>query len=95
MAMLLGLFVVPAWLLWAGHHWRGKSPRMKGAFWGGVVGHTVAALLASIAGMYRPVLWAPTDMLRGLLGFWFMLLLGVAGIAIGAAVGGRSGKKQV
>jgi hypothetical protein len=87
--MLLGLFVVPAWLLWAGHHWHGKSRRVKGAFWGGVVGHTVAAVVASVVGMAWPVHWAPTDVMRGLLGFWLMLLLGVGGILIGALLAGR------
>jgi hypothetical protein len=39
--------------------------------------------------MAWPVHWAPTDVMRGLLGFWLMLLLGVGGILIGALLAGR------
>ena len=86
--MLLGLFAVPTYLLWAGHHWRKRSARTKGAFWGGVIGHTVAALVATLAAMYEPALWSEDDVLRGVLGYWMMLLAGAAGIGVGALVGG-------
>jgi hypothetical protein len=93
LAMLAGLFVVPIWLLWAGHHWRTKSPRTKGAFWGGVIGHTFASLLATIAAMYNPALWSDTDVVRGFLGFWLMLVLGAGGIVVGALYGERRGRE--
>jgi hypothetical protein len=89
LAMLLGLFAVPAYLLWIGHHWRNRSDRQRGAFWGGVVGHTAAAIVASIAGLYRPELWSDADVLRGFLGFWLMLVAGVGGLIVGAFLGGR------
>jgi hypothetical protein len=93
LALLLGLFVVPAFLLWAGHHWHNRSARLRGAFWGGLTGHTLAALIASITAMYKPELWSSSDTLRGLLGFWLMLLAGLAGILIGALVGARDNQK--
>ncbi len=90
LAMLLGLFAVPTYLLWAGHHWRKRSARIKGAFWGGLVGHTVAGIVATAAAMYEPTLWSDDDVLRGVLGYWLMLAAGVSGILIGALLGGRS-----
>ncbi len=89
LAMLIGLFVVPGFLLWAGHHWRRTGPRMRGAFWGGLIAHTVGALLATIAGVLWPVEWEPSDILRGFLGFWSMLVLFIVGAGIGALVNGR------
>jgi hypothetical protein len=89
-AMLVGLFVAPAFLLWAGHQWRRTSARMRGAFWGGIIAHTVAALAASVAGMYEPAEWAASDAIRGFFGYWSMLLLFVIGAVIGALVNGRN-----
>ena len=93
LAMLVGLFLVPLYLLWAGHHWRSRSKRVKGAFWGGVIGHTLASLVATWAAMYKAVHWSADDTVRGLLGLWLMLLAGVIGMAIGALLGAR-GEKQ-
>jgi hypothetical protein len=89
-ALLLGLFAVPAFLLWAGHHWRHRSNAVRGAFWGGLIAHTAAALLATVAGLYRPAEWAASDLWRGFLGLWSMLVLFAIGAAIGAVVGARS-----
>jgi hypothetical protein len=90
LAMLVGLFAVPAFLLWAGHHWRHTGPRMRGAFWGGIIAHSIGALLATAAGVFWPVEWDSDDTVRGFFGFWSMLLLFVAGAAIGAVVNGRT-----
>ena len=89
-AMLLGLFAAPVFLLWAGHHWRHTGARVRGAFWGGIIAHTVAALLATAAGIIPPVEWDATDRWRGLLGFWGMLVFFLIGAAIGALVNGRA-----
>ena len=89
MALLIGLFAVPAFLLWAGHHWRHRSARVRGAFWGGLVAHSVAALVATAAGLYRPAEWASDDVLRGFLGFWSMLVFFLVGAAIGAVLSSR------
>jgi hypothetical protein len=94
-AMLVGLFAAPAFLLWAGHHWRRTSPRLRGAFWGGLVAHTVAALAASVAGMYEPAEWAASDTVRGFLGYWSMLLFFLVGAGVGAAMSGRDNHRTV
>ena len=85
-AMLLGIFVVPAALLWAGHHLRRRSPRIQGAFWGGLVGHVVA-VAAGLAAMFPAAEWADGDALRGALGFWSWLVLPAVGAAVGLARG--------
>lgn len=91
-AMLAGSFGVPAVLLWLGHRIRRRAPRWRGAFWGAVVAHGVAVPIAAVAAMTPPVEWASTDMLRGLLGLWLLLLAPVLGGAIGAALTSRSGR---
>jgi hypothetical protein len=87
--MLLGLFAVPTLLLWAGHHWRYRGPRVRGAFWGGIIAHTIAGLLATAAGLFWPAEWAASDLWRGFFGFWSMLVLSAIGAGIGAIVNGR------
>ena len=89
MALLIGLFAAPAFLLWAGHHWRHRSARVRGAFWGGLIAHTIAALVATVAGLYRPAEWAGTDAWRGFFGFWSMLVFFAIGAVIGAIVNSR------
>ncbi len=89
-ALLLGLFAAPVFLLWAGHHWRHRSNAVRGAFWGGLVAHTVAALAATVAGLYRPADWAGGDLWRGFFGLWSMLVLFAVGAVIGAILGARS-----
>lgn len=89
-AFLLGLFVVPTYLLWAGHHWRSRSSRVRGAFWGGVIAHTLAALVSSGVALFNPVHWSAGETLRGFFGYWLMLVAGLIGMLIGAWRGGRS-----
>ena len=87
-ALLLGLFAAPAFLLWAGHHWRHTPARLRGAFWGGLIGHTIAALLATAAGIFWPYEWDGGDVWRGFFGLWSMLVLFVIGALCGAALNG-------
>ena len=56
-ALLTGLFVAPAVLLWLGHRLRRRSVRVRGAFWGGVIGHSLGMLVTLLAAHYPPVLW--------------------------------------
>ena len=93
MALLIGLFAVPLFLLWAGHHWRHRSARLRGAFWGGLIAHTIAALFATIAALVRPAEWAADDTWRGFFGLWSMLAFFVVGAVIGAVVKTRSEAK--
>lgn len=81
--LLLGMFGVPALLLWLGHRLRDRSDRQRGAFWGGVVGHSVGVLLALVALQWPPVSW--TGGVREWLAFWGMALAGAFGMLVGAA----------
>ena len=82
LALLLGLFVVPLFLLLLGHRLRERGARQRAVFWGGIIGHSVALLAAITALHYPPVLWSSRP--RVLIAFWLMLLGGVVGGAIGA-----------
>ncbi|MEX1183713.1 MAG: hypothetical protein WEF86_10805 [Gemmatimonadota bacterium] len=88
-ALLLGMFGVPAYLLWMGHRLRDRSEAERGAFWGGVIGHTIALLLSLLALHFPPVLW--TGGTRITLAFWLMLLGGTAGALVGALRGRSAG----
>jgi putative Ca2+/H+ antiporter (TMEM165/GDT1 family) len=93
-ALMLGMFVVPAILLTAGHKLRKRSPRVQSAFWGAIVGHVIAMLLASYFGMMPAELWQSSDTVRGFFGFWFMLIGPVIGGAIGSLRAGTTPKRS-
>ena len=82
-ALLFGMFVFPVWLLWLGHRLRGRTARVRGAFWGGVTGHTLAIIVAAAALQFPPVLW--TGGVRQAVAFWAVGVGGLIGAAIGAA----------
>jgi hypothetical protein len=86
-ALLMGFFVVPLALLALGHRLRERTVRQRGAFWGGVIGHSLALLAAVTALHYPAVLWS--GQARVFVAFWLMLIGGVAGVLVGAAVGFR------
>lgn len=88
LALLFGLFVFPAWLLWLGHRLRDRTATQKGAFWGGVIGHTVAIIVALLSLHVPGVVW--TDGPRVLLAFWSLLLGGV----LGALAGGVRARRR-
>ena len=88
LAMLAGLFVVPAGLLWLGHRLRRRPPRWRGAFWGALAGHVAAVVLATVAALLPPELWSADDLLRGLLGYAALPLLPVVGGLAGAVAAG-------
>ena len=83
-AFLLGLYVMPLGLLWLGHHLKRRSPRAKGAFWGAVIGHSVAGTLALVAALMLPEEWTAQEQLRGFLGLWSLLIFPVVGGLTGA-----------
>ena len=89
LALLLGLFVVPAVALALGHRIARRPARQRGAFWGIVVGHTIAMLVATTAALYQPVRWSGADVMRGTLGLWGMLVLGLVGGVVGYLVSGE------
>lgn len=88
LALLLGLFVVPAVALALGHRLAKRPARQRGAFWGVVFGHTVAVVAATTAALALPVKWSEADVLRGAVGLWGMLVLGALGGVIGYVLGG-------
>ena len=84
MIFLIGLFGVPLALLRWGHGLRKHPPRYRRAFWGAVIGHCVAAILAVTLGMIPPETWTSEETVRGFFGLWSLLLLPVAGAITGA-----------
>jgi hypothetical protein len=82
LAMLVGLFGVPLALLWMGHRlWR-HGPMWRSIFWGGLIGHGVAACATLWASMKPAAEWGSDDTVRGFLVFWALL----AGAVLGAVV---------
>jgi len=88
--MLVGVFAVPALLVWSGHRLRRRSSRWRSAFWGGVIGHLAALVIGSIAAMNPAEAWAPTDTWRGALGLWSFAVLPL----IGGLMGMMAWKRQ-
>jgi len=78
-AFLTGLFLIAIGLLWLGHKLRRRSHRAQRVFWGGIVGYCIAGLLAVIGGMIPPEAWASGDTIRGLVGFWGMIVVPILG----------------
>jgi hypothetical protein len=83
-AMLAGVFVVPTVLLWLGHRLRRRPHRWQRVFWGALVAHVIAVPVVAVAAMMPAAEWAPTDTVRGLLGFWLLLVAPVVGGVVGA-----------
>lgn len=83
-ALLAGLFVVPALMLWLGHRLRRRGAVARGAFWGALVGHLVVLPAVLWHAMVPAVAWAPDDRVRGFFGFWALLLVPLLGAAAGA-----------
>ena len=91
--MLLGLFGVPAILLWLGHRLRRRTPRRRAIFWWALGGYIVAMVVATGAAFWPPAHWSDADTARGLAGFWALLLLPALGALIGAVAGAKD-KRQ-
>ena len=90
-AMLVGFLVVPTMLLALGHRLRERTPIQRGAFWGGVIGHSAAVVVAVVALQWPPVVWTGEDTVRVVLAFWAMLAGGVIGAGVGALRAGVRG----
>jgi hypothetical protein len=81
---LLGLYGLPLVLLAWGHGLRRRSARLQRAFWGAIGGHLLAMLLALGAALSLPAAWSSTDVARGALGLWSLLMLPIGGALLGA-----------
>ena len=86
LTMLVGLFIVPAFLLYLGHRLRRRSRRARGMFWGALLGHTAGAILATVYSMMPPEEWQSGDTTRGFFGFYAMLLFAIIGSLAGYAL---------
>lgn len=84
LAMLLGIFAVPAALLWLGHRLRRRTARQRGLFWGALTGHLTAIMTATLASMLPPQQWGPDELVRGLASYVALLVLPVIGGVVGA-----------
>ena len=82
-AFLLGLFVVPVALLMVGHRLRRRRPEVRAMFWGAVVGHCVAGILAVVLGMIPPEAWTAEERVRGFAGLWALLVFPLVGAIAG------------
>ena len=86
LALLVGLFVVPALLVALGHRLRRRPPFWRRVFWGGVSGHSLAILVMLAVTVAPPVAWEGGPRLRDVAVHWAMVLGGVVGGVIGAAL---------
>jgi hypothetical protein len=86
---LAGLFGVPLALLAMGHRFRRRGSRVRAMFWGAVLGHCVAGVLAVTWGMIPPEAWEPGETARGFAGLWSLLVFPVAGAALAALTAQR------
>jgi len=91
LALLVGLFVAPTVLLWLGQRLRDASATRRGAFWGGITGHTLALVLTTLAAMAPPIVWTGGGLVRELIVHWSLVVGAVVGAAVGAVAGLRRG----
>lgn len=84
-ALLLGFFAAPLALLALGHRLRDRTYIQRRAFWGGVIGHTMALLVAVVALHYPAMVWSGG--VRTFAVFWLMLAAAAAGALLGAVSG--------
>ena len=83
LAFIVGLFLVPAALLVIAHRFRRRSPRTRAAFWGAVVGHIAAAVIATTWGMIPAETLTPQETARGFASLWTLLAFPLVGAAVG------------
>ena len=82
LALLIGLFGVPLAALGLGFKFRKRTPRARAVFWGAVIGHTLATVLASVAAIWPPRVPGPGEETRAALILWTLLAGGVIGALI-------------
>ncbi len=86
-ALLAGLYVVPLILLWQSSRVRRLALPARRFFWGAAIGHCVASVIVVTVALTPVAAWAPTDVARGLLGWWPLLaiplVMGLASIILG------------
>ncbi len=91
--LLLGIFGLPLVLLVKTQRFRDLGTRLRGAFWGGVIGYLVGLLLWTGALLLPQVMWDPgSARLAGVV--LPLLMCGIVGIAIGALIGREPRKRK-
>lgn len=83
-ALVAGLFLVPAVLLWLGHRLRRQTDVRRRVFWGATIGYLLGMLITLVTIHYPPVLWAGAGW-RTAVVHWGMLVGAVLGAAVGVA----------
>lgn len=86
LALVIGLFIVPAVLLWLGHRMRRHPAVRRRVFWGATIGYVLGMLLMLAAIHYPPVLWAGGGW-RTAVVHWGMVVGALLGAAGGWALG--------
>lgn len=84
--MLVGMFLAPAVMLGVGHRLRKRSPAVRGAFWGAVIGHSLAILAMLGASLFPPVGWTEGASGRVFAVYWSLLLGAMLGGLLGAVL---------
>lgn len=86
LALVAGLFIVPAVLLWLGHHLRRATPTRRRVFWGATIGYLAGMLITLVAIHYPAVLWEGGDW-RTAVVHWGMVIGAVVGSAVTGVMG--------
>ncbi len=95
LAMLAGVFAVPALLLGTAHRFRRRSPYVQTIFRGALIGHLVALVVGTWAALTPAEAWTGSDIVRGAFGLWSYLLLPFVGAVIATARDRRRAKGRV
>jgi Mg/Co/Ni transporter MgtE len=85
-ALLIGLFVVPALLLALGNRLRRRTPLWRRVFWGGVTGHTLGLVVTVAATLWPPVWWHQGPFWRDAAVHWTLGFGALLGAALAAAL---------
>jgi len=93
-ALLAGLFAIPALLLALGHRLRRRPPFWRRVFWGAVTGHSIALLITLAAALYPPIAWADGPRPRDHAVHWTMLFGSLAGGAVAGTLRSSRGKRD-
>ena len=83
LALLVGLFAIPALLLALGHRLRRRRPFWRRVFWGALAGHSIALLVVLAVALSPPVGWEGGPRPRDHAVHWSLLCGALAGGAIG------------
>lgn len=92
MVLLVGLFAPPLLMLAMGHSYRHRTPAVRRAFWGGVVGYGVGVLFTVATMLVPAVAWAGGPAAREAVIHGALLTGSTAGMALGWLLGRRRGR---